>query len=506
MNRSALGRLKPPRPNLTRNDLALGLLSAALFAASFPPLNFYGLIWVSLIPFLLRLETVHGLYSAAVYGLVVGYVSCLAVIWWLSMVTVPGVLLLAVWTAFPWVVTAMLACWARPGSVRGLLLLPAAWTLAEWLRAQGYTSFAWCQLAHPLWKDEALLPLVSIAGTWGLTWLVCLASVGLSLLMRTLLPPLQRRRPANRRAGIACGSIAVFLIPFTAYVFTAGLKEPNQEQGWRPLRVAAVQGNIGLDDKHAADWQDYLERYRTLSLEAAQRGAELIVWPETTVVHPPRYWYSVTNHIQGIVDEVGRGILVGAVDCRGLELEDSEQERYYNAVMLWTPGAVEPQISIPCAIDHLPRYEKRHLVPFGETVPFGDYWPFSLLESVVERAGGGIFEPGTEATVFEGPGGVRFGVGICFESSLESEMAVYRDRGAQFLVVVTNDAWFGRTPGPEQHLVQSIFRAAENSLPVVRAANTGITALIDYNGKIIDQLPTHEAGVLVGDIQLPIVD
>lgn len=448
----------------------------------------------------------HDTYSRIVFAILVGYCSSLAVIWWLGNVTVIGTLLLAIWTALPWLVAGLATRWMQPVSAAGILFLPLLWVLAEWLRSLGYTSFAWCQLAHPLWKDRSLLQLSAMSGTWGLSWLVGLVNLGMTILTGAL-PPFSHEwchqpwSPGYRRVMIVLAYVGVFF-PILGYV-QVYQHQIEPDATWTTLRIGAVQGNFGLDDKHSTEWEIYLERYRQLSLNAAREGAELIVWPESTVVHPIRYWYSVTNTIQSIVDEAGVPILVGAVDGRNPDAEGEYLQTQYNAALLWSPGAIPPQDQVPCNLDRLPQYNKRHLVPFGETVPFGNYWPFSLLESVVEQAGGGIFEPGTEATLFPGPKGTQLGVAICFESTLESQLAVYRRLGAQFLVIITNDAWFRRSPGPEQHLLQSTFRAAENRCPVVRVANTGITCFIDHRGQITARLPWYEPAYLVHDIQVP---
>ncbi len=494
------------KPNWTRADVLCGIISAVLFVLAFPPFNFRHTIWIAPTAFFVSLENISGRRSQLTYGLFVGYLSCLGVIWWLSTVTIPGTLLLAVWSAAPWIVCAAVVRWLPPISCRGLVGLPLLWTATEWIRAQGYTSFAWCQLAHPFWQEPTLLQVTYWTGTWGLTWLVCTVSLALPLAVRSCLshPFLRPNRGGNSGKPIlrACAALAVLFLPGLGFMAGHTIDKTEAAKETIAIRVAAVQGNFGLDEKHSTEWQVYLERYEQLSLEAAKQGAELIVWPESTVVHPLHYWYSVVNRVQEIVDKAGVPILVGAVDGKNPDPETYQLAEQYNAAVLWRPGDVPLQTQTPCEIDHLPFYAKRHLVPFGETVPFGDTWPFSLIEGVVESAGGGIFEPGKEATLFDGPHDTKFAVAICFESTLEGQIAAYRKQGAQFLVVITNDAWYLQTPGAEQHLLQSSFRAAENQIPVIRAANTGITAFIDHRGQITDRLPWFTDDVLTGDIQI----
>lgn len=504
-NPSRPGRLSRWNPKLSWIDYASIPCTAVFFAAAFPPFNLHGLIWVALLPFWWRLQSLNTIYSSVFYGLMCGYASCLAVTWWLETVTVAGALLLPVWTSLPWVVTALAAVRIRPDSLRGLVVLPLVWTLAEWLRASGYTSFAWCQLAHPLWCDRFLLRLTQLGGSWCLSWLVATVSIGLTALIRNLPDCLRSFGSQSRPSVVWRGGLSFLAVclPMAGYLAAPALETDIESEGWLTLRVGAVQGNFDLDEKHSSEWEVYLDRYRTLSLEAAQQGAELIVWPESSVIHPLRYWYSVVNRVQEIVDEAGAPILVGAIDGRALYADEDDRGELYNTAVLWRPGDMPRQQTAPCDIGDLPQYSKRHLVPFGETVPFGRHWPFSLLEDVVENAGGGIFEPGRSGTLFEGPKGIRFGVGICFESTLERQMAAYRKAGAQFLVVTTNDAWFRRSPGAEQHFLQSVFRAAENGVPVIRAANTGITALIDHEGTVQQRLPWFETNVLIGDIRIP---
>jgi predicted amidohydrolase len=229
-----------------------------------------------------------------------------------------------------------------------------------------------------------------------------------------------------------------------------------------PLAVAIVQGNIDQGVKWDPAWQSKaLQLYRYLTLEAARERPRLIVWPETAVPfflrEDPR-----RAELETLARAAGAYLLVGAPDRL------SEQSR--NSAFLVGPDG-----------RMLGQYDKRHLVPFGEYVPLR-----RLLFFVNVLAGGGIgeFAPGKEATVFSTPAG-RFGVVICYEAIFPGEVREFFLGGADFLVNITNDAWFGRSAAPAQHLAMAAFRAVENRAYLVRAANTGISAIVAPDGRIV---------------------
>jgi apolipoprotein N-acyltransferase len=228
-----------------------------------------------------------------------------------------------------------------------------------------------------------------------------------------------------------------------------------------------VQPNIAPLDL----WQpDGVERaYETLfrmTREAVRTGARLVVWPETAAPTYLRTDERRRAQVQGLADSLGVSILTGSPDY-------SDADRLsYNSAFLFRPGRRD-----------LARYDKRHLVPFGEAMPYGDLFP--SLRRVTFTASGftsGDFGRGRAVTLFDGPDG-RFAVLICFESVFPGLAREAASLGVDLLVNITNDAWFGGTSSPYQHAEIAVFRAIENRISIARCATTGISVFIDPCGR-----------------------
>jgi apolipoprotein N-acyltransferase len=252
------------------------------------------------------------------------------------------------------------------------------------------------------------------------------------------------------------------------------------------LRVGLIQGNVPQDQKWDKAFQEEtLARYERLSREAVTKGAELIVWPETAV---PFFFQSDIPYQQRLlafVRELDTPLLFGAVGWRPKDM--NEVTLFNRAYLVSSAGEV------------LNSYDKIKLAPFGEYIPFHNNFLF-FLDKLVE--GIGDFAAGTERTVFSLPS-QKFGVLICFEGIFPDHARRFVANGANLLVNITNDAWFGRSSAPYQHLVMEAMRAVENRVPLVRAANTGFSAVVSLDGQIHAQTPLYETTLLVADLAWP---
>jgi apolipoprotein N-acyltransferase len=245
----------------------------------------------------------------------------------------------------------------------------------------------------------------------------------------------------------------------------------------REIRVSIVQGNIEQSIKWDPGFQERTIAIHNRLTREAGRGADLIVWPETAVPFFLREGGPLSQQVLDLAKEMQSYLLVGSPD-RTRDISS----RYYNSAFLISPEGKIVQ-----------KYDKIHLVPFGEYVPLK-----SLLFFVQKMATGiGDFSPGQAFTVFEAPAG-RFGVLICFEAIFPDQVRRYVLAGADFLVNITNDAWFGDSSAPYQHLSMAALRAVENGVILVRAANTGISALVTPTGRIVKQSDLFVETVLSG--------
>jgi len=252
------------------------------------------------------------------------------------------------------------------------------------------------------------------------------------------------------------------------------------------LRIGLVQGNIEQDKKWSPDFQETtLARYEQLTREVVARGVDLVAWPETAV---PFFFQSdvpYQERLLKLVREIKTPLLFGSIGWR---------PKGINTVTLFNRAYL-----VSSSAEVLGFYDKMQLVPFGEYVPFHDSI-FFFLDKLVE--GIGDFAAGTTPTVFS-LSREKFGVLICYEGIFPDLARRFVAQGANFLVNITNDAWFGRSSAPYLHLVMEAMRAVENRVPVVRAANTGFSAVIDWDGRVRAQTALYETAVLVEEITWP---
>lgn len=363
-----------------------------------------------------------------------------------------ALVLLAAGLALYWGLAFGLAARFARGAWR-LPALIAAWGLAEFARAYLLTGFPWAAFGQ-FWIDTPAAGLLAWIGPHGLALLTLTACLPLALLPRR---PLAALAPAALAGGLVLALPAPVLPPDTAT--TVRIVQPNapQDEKWHPERR----------------W-DFVRRMIAFSAEGPR--PDLIIWPETAV---PQLLNNAGDTLAFISEAVqGTPVLLG--------IQREEAGRYYNsAVLTGAAGAVEAT------------YDKAHLVPFGEYVPFGDLMARFGIHGFATQAGAG-YAAGDGAQLLPLPGGMALPL-ICYEAVFPQDLRV-AERPAM-LVQITNDAWFGTRSGPYQHLVQARMRAIEQGLPMLRAANTGVSAVIGPDGALRESLPLGEAGYF--DAALP---
>ena len=351
----------------------------------------------------------------------------------------------------------------KPGAVRDWLVLPGLWVLLEWLRGWLFSGFPWLSLGYAF-IDSPLAGWAPLLGVYGVTWAAALAAAVLS----GLLEPMQRVR--RRALGLAAIGL-LFVIPAVAarYSWT--------RPAGPPFAVAAVQGAVSQDQKWQFDNRDAtMARY--LRLTANAWGARLIVWPESAL---PVLAGEIPEYLETLRDS-GRvhkaDFAVGLVNY----LPDTRQ--YFNGLLVL--GATGDGW-----------YYKRHLVPFGEYFPVPSFirsWMRLLSLPYEDISAGSDHQPLLTAA------GQRLGLTICYEDAFGSaQLGVLRE--ATLLINVTNNAWFGDSSAPHQHLQISRFRALEAGRFLIRATNDGITAVIGPSGEIVGRLPQFQEAVLRADVR-----
>ena len=365
---------------------------------------------------------------------------------------------LALWPALAGYLQARLPARGLPG-----LAIPAAWCLTEWLRGWVFTGFPWLGIGYAH-TDGPLAGLAPVVGVHGLNFAAALVATLLVAVTRGLVihtPWSQRWQALTALTLVLCGG---WLCGFV------GWSAPHQE----PVRVALLQGNIAQDLKfEEGRFETTLEGYRRL-IEA--HPATLIVLPETAL---PRMLHTIPRGYLDLLGDLAR--TRGADLVFGVPLAESQQ-RYFNSVV--TLGASPQQ-----------RYDKAHLVPFGEFIPFGFRWFVDLMKIPL-----GDFTRGSDSPQALTLGSQRLAINICYED-LFGEEIIRQLPTATMLANVSNIAWFGNSLAPHQHLQISRMRALETARPMLRATNTGMTAVIDHHGRVLQALPPFTAGALVADVQ-----
>ncbi len=461
------------------------VLSGGTLALAFPPVDFTPAAFLSLVPFfyVLRRTRVTGFWSAFRPGLVAGVAFFIPLLYWLiflssremnNPVLMTGpLLLLVLFEALYWgLFSTGAACLRRWSRVPAWLYLPVLWVACEQLRSLFVLGFTWGALGYA-GVDVNPLPaqFAGITGVLGVSFWMVLVN---ALLLDAMLAR------GRRRGLLSLACAVVFVIPWIhgAAVMREGLPEDTPT-----VRVAVVQPNIPAERKWEEDYRDMsFDVLASLTRLAAVQSPDLVVWPETAA---PAYLLRQPEYLDKVIEaarDAGAPILTGCLD---LDYDaDSEEVLTRNSAMLITPEG-----------EVLDKYDKIHLVPFGEVIPFETVFP--ILKKV--DFGEADFAPGRELVVFDS-GRVRFSVLICFEAIFPRLARQFVDRGAGLLVNVTNDVWYGRTSMPFQHASMAVMRSIENRRSLVRSANSGVSLVTDPFGRVVSRLGIFESGVLVEDV------
>jgi apolipoprotein N-acyltransferase len=353
------------------------------------------------------------------------------------------------------------------------LLAAGLWVGLEFLRTYLFSGFPWALFGYSQYRQPTVRLLAAAVGVYGVSGLLLVVNGALACVLGVCLGRGDRAHPW--RGALVPVSLGVVLVLATVGYARVLWRDPT---GGAPLRVALLQGNIDQSLKWDRRYQtETLDIYERLTRRAAAERPALIVWPETAVPFFLRREPELSARVDRLVAETGIPLLTGSPDV-------GDDGRLYNsAFLLLGDRRIHG------------RYDKRHLVPFGEYVPLHQL--FFFLDKLV--VGIGDFGRGRTATVFSSDG-ARFGVMICYEVIFPGEVREFVRNGAEFLVNITNDAWFGRSGAPYQHLAMAAMRAVENGTYLVRAANTGISAVIAPSGAILAQTDIFTEGALVGTI------
>ncbi len=429
------------------------------------------LAWVALVPLVVTLrDKTQG--ERFIIGAIAGAVHFLTALYWLvytlntyGNLNIPGsvfvaLLLVAMETAYVVLFSLLLGiAMDRVPRLAMAAAVPFLWVAVESLRnCTPFGGFPWVLLGYSQGAYTVIAQAADLGGVYVISFLVALVNGALVDIIewRT-----RKDRPLPK------GSIAAAVLLFAVSIVygTWRIKDVEvRNEAATPIVAAALQGNIRQDMK----WDENSERiilsnYLKLQKQAMDAGAELIVWPEAATP------FALERSLTGVImakrlARTGKYTLLGSVDYTF----ENGRPKFTNSAYLVGPSGIEG------------KYAKMQLVPFSERLPFAEY--LGWVDKIVKGATGN-FNPGKKIEVFRLPRG-SMSVIICYEAIFGGLVRRFRKEGAQLLVNITNDAWFGNTSAPRQHLAMAAFRCIENHCWMVRAANTGISAFVDPLGRV----------------------
>lgn len=346
------------------------------------------------------------------------------------------------------------------------------WVVFEWSSTLGWTGVPWGRLCLGQSEVLPILQSASLFGSYFVTWLLVLVN---ALLAYALL---------HHRRALACGIVAASLF-FTNLLYgVIALSQPIEE-GRESVRVAVIQGNINSHDKWSSNSSQMIrDIYGGYTRDAAEEGASLVIWPETTIPFTLTEPSTMGRFVSELAKECGLTMIVGA-------FHEDDEGALYNALFLITPdGRIHEGV-----------YAKRHLVPFGEYVPMRDVIMALIPPLANVSALDGDLTPGADSALFDTDWG-RIGSLICFDSIYEQLTADSVRDGAELMVLSSNDSWFFDSAAVYQHQVQAQLRAIENGRYLARAGNTGVSSVISPKGEILEWIDPLVEGYAVTDVQM----
>jgi len=444
--------------------MLLAVSSGVLCFLAFPPLEWAVLGWVALVPLLYMFRYELSVKEAFFYPFLSGVVFFSCLLYWLSGVTIPGMIVLILWLSIFYGVFGLGVRYVFRSSMN-FLAIPLLWVILEYARGCLLTGFPWGFLGYSQYTNVSLIQITDLTGTYGVSFI--LAAFNTALAAWSI----------NSKKKITYLVVALLLI-ITAVTYGKTRFENYYIRG--TFKASVIQGNIPQKHKWDSAFADeIIEEYVNLTEKAVTVDApSMVVWPETSYPYLIENEDSAPPEMAEVIKKWETPLLAGVVLNRA--------DEYFNSAVLYDADAKVSGI-----------YSKTHLVPFGEYIPFAK--TFSFLRNYIDKPIGN-FARGEEYDLFSirsvtlgsskeaktrRTDFYKFGVLICFEDIFPYITRKFVKGGANFMVNITNDAWFKKTSAARQHLMASVFRSVENRVPIIRAANTGISCFIDSTGKIL---------------------
>ena len=368
-----------------------------------------------------------------------------------------------------------------------VIAAPVLWVSLEYFRANaGFLSLPCALLGHSQYLHLPIIQISDITGVYGVSFLIVMVNAAVSEILYVLCSRFfgvsgDDGTTGKQNPHLAISVPATVIVLGISLVYGFSLLDKGSE-GER-LSISVIQPNIPQGIKWKREFRKQnLDRHVRLTKEAAiNQDVSLIIWPESAVRGPIGQNSFLSKSIFSLAKETKAHLLIGSSQRPKFGPQEFRlRSRSNNAILISPKGRMEGQ------------YQKIRLLPFGEYLPYRDTlpWPSRLISKI------GNYIPGNEYTIFE-VNGVRFGALICWESLFPGLVRQFVKRGADLMVNITNEAWFGETAVPYQFMAITVFRAVENRVPLARAANTGISCFIDPFGRVTGRVVDNNKDIFV---------
>jgi apolipoprotein N-acyltransferase len=475
------------------------VLSGVLLSLAFPRYDLGWLAWVALVPLLVVIGD-RGLPTAFLLSTITGLTFFPGIGHWLFEIKGYNLVHHVLWDLYLSLFFGLFGLLfafisKRRGTAAALFAAPFLWVSVEYLRANmGFMAFPWGLLAHSQYQYQPIIQIAALAGVYGLGFLIAMVNAALTALIYPVLPDIRKGGlpssiSISRSARIGLAAPAVLL---TAAALLYGYFVLSRPVTGQKIKVSVVQGNIEQHKKWDPKYGRFImQTYTDLSLEASQARPDLIVWPEAATQKFIGEDPTLYSRVKKIGEKTGTYLLLGSSSRQKFKKDGAKKVELRNSVFLISPETGSRN----------QRYDKIGLLPFGEYLPYKGTIPWSWIDIPNTPN----YSPGTEFIVFKCPA-FQFGSTICWENIFADLVRRFVKNGAQFIVNITNEAWFGKTAAPYQFVSMSVMRAVENRVYVVRCANTGVSCFIDPHGRIIDRITDttgrdlYVRGILTGTV------
>ena len=464
--------------------ILLSLASALFLILSFPRFDFEFLAWIAMVPLFLALKD-RNLKSSFALSFLTGITFFMGIFYWINGVRgftpldfcLLGIYLGSYFGFFGLLFNFIL----KKKNLSSVIVAPALWVSLEYLRSHaGFLGLPWALLGHSQYLNLPVIQIASLTGVYGVSFLLVMINAALSEAISYGLSKIRKDLVSKNLTPLKPALISLLLVGLSAIY---GFSVMSKDTGTDKVSVTVIQGNIPQDIKWDIAFKKLiLDKHVSLTESASTNDhASLIVWPESSVPGSFAQDLHVLQTISSLSRKTKTCLLIGSSQRPKFGSGELRGKYCFNSAFLIIPNGVISRC-----------YNKIHLLPFAEYLPYKDSFPWT--SRIV--SGAGNFLPGEQYTLFD-IGGIHFGTLICWENIFPELFRKFVKRGANFMVNITNEAWFGNTAAPYQFLSASVFRAVENRVAVIRSANTGISCFIDQHGEILGRVKNNNKDIFV---------